>query len=76
MATNRQEIIDQVMQSSETNTQNDLEKVKILVEKKIDRYKHLPKQEIYQKLGGFLARKGFSWDIIKASIDEELKKEV
>ncbi len=48
---------------------NDLESAKKLVEKKIARYKGIEKQIIYQKLGAFLARRGFSWDIIKKAID-------
>lgn len=68
------EIIDEVF-GQETNV-SDLELAKKLVEKKIDRYKGLTKQELYQKLGGFLARKGYDWDVIKASIDEVLQKGV
>jgi len=55
---------------------NDLESAKKLVEKRIERIRGLPKQEIYQKLGRFLASKGFNWDIIKKSIDEILGKGV
>ncbi|OGH20111.1 MAG: hypothetical protein A3D74_03455 [Candidatus Levybacteria bacterium RIFCSPHIGHO2_02_FULL_37_13] len=51
---------------------NDLEQAKKLVEKRIKRFKGLPKQEIYQKLGRYLASKGFDWDTIKQSIDESL----
>ena len=51
---------------------NDLEQTKKLVEKRIKRFKGLPKQEIYQKLGRYLASKGFDWDTIKQSIDESL----
>jgi regulatory protein len=49
---------------------SDLETAKRLVEKRIARYKGLSKQEVYQKLGGFLARRGFDWDTIKRSIDD------
>lgn len=52
---------------------SDLEMAKKLLEKKIKRYKDLPRQEIYQKLGRFLASKGFNWDTIKQSINEMLK---
>jgi regulatory protein len=55
-----------------TNTKiSDLESAKKLVEKKIDKYKHLSKNEIYQKLGGFLARRGFNWDTIKEALKSE-----
>jgi len=48
---------------------SDLESAKKLVEKRIGRLKDLPKQEIYEKLGRYLAAKGFGWDTIKKSID-------
>jgi len=55
---------------------NDLNSAKKLVQKKIERFKSLPKQEIYQKLGRFLASKGFNWDTIKKAIDGILDKGV
>lgn len=48
----------------------DLERAKTLVEKRLERFKGLPKQEVYQKLGSYLARRGFGWETIKDSIDE------
>lgn len=53
----------------QTGISNDEEMARKLVEKKISKYKHLPKQEIYQKLGAFLARRGFDWETIKKTID-------
>lgn len=64
------EIIEKKLSGNDGEEVDDLEQAKKLVENKIDRYKNLPKQEIYQKLGGFLARRGFSWGTIKAAIDE------
>lgn len=55
---------------------NDLESAKKLVEKRIARVKGLPKQEIYEKLGRYLASKGFDWDTVKKSIDEILDNRV
>lgn len=55
---------------------NDLDSARKLVEKKLPRYKDLEKQIIYNKLGSFLARRGFGWDTIKKSIDESLEKGV
>lgn len=67
------ETIDQTINSLQLTVNNsDLESAKKLVEKKLPRYKGLEKQIIYQKLGAFLARRGFGWDIIKKSIDEGL----
>ncbi|OGH22389.1 MAG: hypothetical protein A3F31_02565 [Candidatus Levybacteria bacterium RIFCSPHIGHO2_12_FULL_38_12] len=70
------ELIQAHIQSSESRIQNDLKQAKKLVQKRIQRYKGLPKQEVYQKLGLFLARKGFGWDTIKESVDEILKEGV
>ncbi len=71
-----QDLIKSVIQNSEFRIQNDLEQAKKLVEKKREKYKGVSKQELYQKLGGFLARRGFDWETIKASIDEVMKKGV
>lgn len=54
----------------------DHEAARELVEQKIGKYKHLSRQELYQKLGAILARRGFDWDTIKTTIDEKLKKGV
>lgn len=63
-------------EGSEFIIQSDLEQAKKLVEKKIVRFKGLSRKEIYQKVGRFLAPKGFDWDTIKQSIDEVLLKGV
>lgn len=67
------EIIEKTLSGNQDEKIDDLEQAKKLAESRIERYKNLPKQEIYQKLGGFLARRGFSWGTIKAAIDECLK---
>ena len=57
-------------------TQDDLEQAKKIVEQKIVKYKGLPKQKVFQKLGGFLARRGYDYDTIKTSIDDIIQKGV
>ncbi len=47
-----------------------------IVERKIDKYKNLDKQEVYMRLGGYLARRGFDWYTIKKAIDSTLGKKV
>jgi regulatory protein len=69
-----EEIIESVMQNSESRIQNDLEVAKDLVERKIKKYKGLERQKIYQKLGGFLVRRGFNWEVSKKAIDDALDK--
>ncbi len=70
-----QDILDKIINDKGLMI-NDLEQAKKLVEKKIEKYKGLSKYELYQKLGGFLVRRGFEWDTIKQSIDEVLGKGV
>src|SRR3989338_9660740 len=66
------ELIDSVIQNSEFRIQNDLELAKKLIEKRLPRYKNLPREEKFQKIARFLSSKGFSYDIIK-EIFKELK---
>lgn len=65
------ELIDAQISNFHFPISNELDLAKRLVEKKIKRYKNLPRQEVYQKLGRFLAQKGFGWDVIKKSIDPD-----
>lgn len=53
---------------------DDLVNAKKLLDKKFARYKDLERDEIYKKLGSFLARRGFDWDTIKKAIDETFTK--
>lgn len=68
------EIIDKVLREGdeEYGRVDDLEQAKKLAQSRIGRYKGMTKQEIYQKLGGFLARRGFGWETIKAAIDQTM----
>lgn len=69
-----EEVITLYLVENEGTAVNDLEQALLLTSKKIKRYQHLEKDELYQKLGGVLARKGFSWDIIKRAIDLALSQ--
>lgn len=71
-----EEVIDRLAHGSEFRVQSNLERAKMLVQKRIHRYKSRSKQEIYHKLGAFLARRGFDWDTIKQAIDDVTKKGV
>lgn len=46
-----------------------------LARKKIPRYRKLPKFLIYEKLGRYLAYRGFDWEEIKNAIDTLCQKE-
>lgn len=73
------EIIESLLSkdvSSEEQVSNDLELANKLIEKRIERFRNSSKQEIYQKLGSYLSRRGFDWETIKQSIDELFSKGV
>jgi regulatory protein len=69
-------ISQEIINNIDLAKDNDLTSAKKLVKKRIEKHKNSPKQEIYQKLGQYLASKGFNWDTIKKSIDEILDKGV
>ncbi|MDO8621470.1 MAG: regulatory protein RecX [Candidatus Levybacteria bacterium] len=69
------DIIDK-MTNDEGLMIKDLESAKKLVAKRMARLKGLDRQKIYEKLGRFLASKGFGWDTIKQVIDEVLSEGV
>ena len=69
------EIIEELNANSESEEINDLTIAIKLAQKRFPRYKSLPRQEIYQKLGRFLISKGFDYDTVKRSIDEVFSKE-
>lgn len=59
-----------------TSLPGEREQAMSIVEKRIKKYQGLDRNQLYQKLGGFLARRGFDLDIIRACIDEVIKKSV
>ena len=68
-------VIDEVYESEDEETiVTDLEKAKELLTRKKEKFISLSPQERYQKAGSFLARRGFSMDVISKSIDEVFKK--
>lgn len=66
------ELIDELLQSSEYLEENELSQAKKLVQKKLKRYKNLPREKIYRRLGSFLGRRGFDYDTIKDVLKEML----
>jgi|SRR5579859_5555928 len=64
------DIIDIVLTEQQKISGNDLEIARIVVQKRKSKYERLSREEVYKKLGGFLARRGFKYDVIKRSIDE------
>ena len=70
------DIVDDVIKGSEGLVDNDLDRAKKILEKRIGRYRGLAQRDLYQKLGAFLGRRGFDWDTIKQAIDDTIKKGV
>ena len=69
-----QEIIDKVLQEKHEEMPDELTQAKRLIAKRIEKLKGASRQEIYQKVGGFLARRGYHWETIKKAIDKSLNK--
>lgn len=69
------EVYEKAIEGME-NRKTDEQAAQELVERKFVKYKHLPKQELYQKLGALLARRGFDWDTIKTVIDYKIEEGV
>jgi regulatory protein len=68
------ELIDEFFESEESST-SDFTKALNLAEKKMVRLGKIEdKRKVYEKLGRFLASKGFDWDTIKEVIDRSLPK--
>ncbi len=67
-------ISDELIQNSELRIKNDFDKAMVLAEKRMPRYKNETPKKIYEKLGRFLASKGFDYDTIKEVIDRTLSK--
>lgn len=70
------ELVDEVLDGMEDLVHDELELARGLVQRKINRYRNLDRQKVYQRLGGFLSRRGFDYDNIKKAIDEALKEGV
>lgn len=70
------ELVNELIKNSEFRIKNELDMARDLVQRKINRYKNLDRQKIYQRLGGFLSRRGFDYDTIKKAIDETLEEEI
>ncbi len=60
-----QDLIKKMIYESGITNKDDLESAEKLIEKRLSRYKNSSKEEKIQKLGRFLASKGFDYDVIK-----------
>jgi regulatory protein len=62
------ETIDELLVNSENEVPSDFQMAYTLAEKRLKKYKDLPKQEFFEKMGRYLASRGFTYDIIKEVI--------
>ncbi len=69
-------ISDEIIEETVQEGMDDFALAWGLTQKKIRVYESLSKEELYQKLGGYLSRKGFGYSIIRRVIDELLSKRV
>lgn len=67
-----EEIIKKVLQEAQEEIPDELEQAKKLIAKRMQQIAGKKRQEIYQKVGGFLARRGYNWEIVKKAIDSYL----
>ena len=67
-----EDLIGKVLDEVQEEIPDELEQAKSLIIKRMERMRGASREEIYAKIGGFLARRGFSWEIIKKAIDSSL----
>ncbi len=67
------ELIEKALQEEDEELPDELARARSIIGKRIERLQGQPKQEIYNKVGGFLSRRGFDFDIAKKAIDRSLE---
>lgn len=68
------EIIDSIIPDSSFIIRSELKTVKRLIQKRLSRYRGLERKEQWEKLAGFLWRRGFEYETIKDALDEVVGK--
>jgi regulatory protein len=64
------EKIEELFAGNENEIPSDFQMAFTLAQKRLKKYTNLPKQEFFEKMGRFLASRGFTYDIIKEVIAE------
>ncbi|MGH7204565.1 MAG: regulatory protein RecX [Candidatus Levyibacteriota bacterium] len=70
------ELIEQVLNEAHEEIPDEVTQAKRLIERRVKRLYDQPRQEIYNKVGAFLARRGYGWEVIKKAIDEVLNETI
>jgi regulatory protein len=71
-----EEVVKKVLQEVSDELPDEVEQAKRLIARKMQQMAGSSRQEIFQKAGGFLSRRGFGWNIIKKAIDDSLSDRV
>jgi len=66
------ELIEKILGEENEDRPDELTQAKNLIGRRMEKLKDAPRQEIYNKVGAFLARRGFGWETIKKAIDQSL----
>ena len=70
------EKIEELLTSCENEIPSDFQKAFALAQKRVRKFKNLDKNKFFEKMGRFLASKGFNYDIIKDVIKQLQNKEI
>jgi regulatory protein len=70
------DLIEKVLSEEDEELPDELTQAMSLITKRVAKLQGSPRQEIYQKVGAFLARRGFGWEIIKKAIDRTLENKM
>lgn len=66
------EVIDEIIEEK-TDDENEYNNALEVAQKRINSYKNEDKNKVYRKLGAFLTRRGFEYDIVKRVLKEVLE---
>ena len=69
------EIIEKVLNEENEDVPDELTQAKNIIGKRVAKLQGEPRHVIYQKVGAFLGRRGYGWDIIKKAIDQTIQNE-
>ncbi len=64
------ELIEKILHEENEDRPDELTQAKNLIGRRMEKLQDAPRQEIYNKVGSFLARRGFDWGTIKKAIDQ------
>jgi regulatory protein len=67
------EIIEKVFAEENEEVPDEITQARTLIVRRMERLRGASKQELYQKVGAFLSRRGFSWEVTKKAIDSFLE---